>query len=316
MSITIIACALLIVTLITVFLFKNKAPITFGNIMYNIPYKNNQKLDILLPTKHMFKKSPIIFYIHGGAWLIGDKLGINYCRINGAINNLRGQGYTIICPNYTLGKKGKSPFPDCILDIYEAIDWVKINAKHYNLNTDNIGLIGESAGAQIAMMIAFLEPISSNGKYGKTNINFLIDLYGPCDLTTLYNSPVIKNLNVRLNKFLKITRNDVRVEEYIFGFNPDQDRDKAETLLKQYSPVNFLTKNNFPTLIIHGNEDQMVPVDQSKVLKSKMDSLGNSSEIHIFEGMHHSMRKANQYQKDSIQELITDFVLKSYKENN
>ena len=137
-------------------------------------------------------------------------------------------------------------------------DWAKKNAQRYNLDVQNIGLLGESAGAQIAMMISFLDNVLISGKYGKTNFTFLIDLYGPCDLIDIYNGPIIKNINNRLNKILKITSKEVHVEQFVFGFDPSKDSIRAKDLLHQYSPINFLAKNNFPTLIIHGKEDQMV----------------------------------------------------------
>ena len=314
-AITSIVLSLTVITSIIVYFIKTNAPIISGEIMYNIEYKENLNLDIYSPTNKKIEKSPVIFYIHGGAWVMGNKLTINSNRINGAINTLRENGYTVICPNYTLGKKGKSPFPDCILDIYDAIDWAKKNAKRYNLDIKNIGLLGESAGAQIAMMIAFSDSTLNSKKYSETKFNFLIDVYGPSDLATIYYSPEIKKLNNRLNKFLMLTNSNINLEDYVFGFDPAQDSIKAKNLIEKYSPVNSLSKNNFPTLIIHGTNDQIVSVEQSIVLKSKMDSLGIVNEIHLIDGMDHSFRKATQVQKDAIQLLITDFVLESYKNN-
>jgi len=313
----IIIVTVLIIGIITAgFLFKNKAPIITGNVKFGIQYKKGLKLDIYAPTKTIFKKSPVVLYIHGGAWVIGNKLAINYNRFNESIRQLRENGYTIISPNYTLGRKGRSPFPDCILDIYDAIDWTKNNAEHYNLDIKNIGLFGESAGAHIAMMVAFSDLTLKNKHYKKPHINFLIDIYGPSDLINMYNGTVIQNINDRLNHLLKITKKKIFIEDYIFGFNPESNNTKTKAILEKYSPLNFLAKNNFPTLIIHGNKDQMVPVEQSIALKLKMDSIGNTSEMYIIEGMHHSLRNADQIQKNDIQTSIIDFVLKSYEKDD
>lgn len=293
-GITITALLLIVPASITGYLFYTNAPITNGKVIYNISFKEELKLDFYAPTKRIFEKSPVIFYIHGGAWIIGSKFTINSNRFNGAINSLRENGYTIICPNYTLGEKGKSPFPNCIEDVYDAIDWAKKNAKRYNLDIKNIGLLGESAGAQIAMMIAFSNNSLDRKKYGETKFNLLIDVYGPSDLAAIYNGPEIKKLNNQLNKFLRLTNSSINLEDYVFGFDPAQDSIKAKNLIEKYSPVNSLSRNNFPTLIIHGKNDQIVSVEQSIVLKSKMDSLGIVNETHLIDGMDHSLRKATQ----------------------
>ncbi|WP_100612959.1 alpha/beta hydrolase [Confluentibacter lentus] len=313
---TIISLFLIVTALIAGYLFYTNAPITNGKVAYNISFKENLEIDIYAPTKTIFKKSPVIFYIHGGAWIIGDKFTINSNRFNGAINSLRENGYTIICPNYTLGKKGKSPFPSCIEDVYDAIDWAKKNAQKYNLDIQNIGLLGESAGAQIAMIIAFSDNHFKKQKQEKIKFNFLIDVYGPSDLISMYNSPEVENLNNRLNKFLSLAGDPINLKEYVFGFNPEEDKSKANVFLENYSPLKFISKKNFPTLIIHGKEDQIVSVKQSEVLNSKMNSLGLKNEIHLFDGMDHSLRKATQKQKDTVQLLITDFVLKNYNHKN
>lgn len=313
---SLIAIVLIVSVSIVGYLFYTDAPITKGNVSYNIIFKENLKLDIYAPTNSKFEKSPIIFYIHGGAWIIGDKFTINSNRFNVAINNLRENGYTIICPNYTLGEKGKSPFPNCIEDVYYAIEWAKKNAQNYNLDVENIGLLGESAGAQIAMLLAFSDYHLKTLKSEEIKFNFLIDVYGPSDLVSMYNSPEVENLNNRLNKLLNLTGNSINLKEYVFGFNPEEDKNKANTFLKNYSPLKFLSKKNFPTLIIHGKDDKIVSVKQSEILYSKMNSLRLENEIHLFDGMDHSLRKATQKQKDSIQLLITDFVQKNYKHKN
>lgn len=316
MGLTIAILLLLVTVLITGYLYSTNAPITNGQVSYNIRYKEQLKLDVYAPTKKIFEKSPVIFYVHGGAWIIGSKFTINSNRFNGAIHNLREQGYTIICPNYTLGRKGKSPFPDCITDVYDAVDWAKKNAQLYNLDTQNIGLLGESAGAQIAMMIAFSDYHLDNKKDNETRFNYLIDVYGPSDLASMYEGPEIKNLNNWLNKFLNLAGKEINIEEYVFGFNPAEDRIRAKNLMEHYSPIKFISKKNFPTLIIHGKEDKIVSVEQSLSLNSKMDSLGIVNEMHLIEGMDHSFRKATQIQKDTVQSLITAFVLKSYNHRN
>lgn len=314
-TIGIVALFLLLVAGITYFMFRYHAPITSGTIEFGVPYKDDLKLDIYTPTQTIYKKSPVVFYIHGGAWIIGNKITINNGRFNGAANTLREKGYTIISPNYTLAEKQKSPFPECILDIYDAIQWTKQHAELYNLDTCNMGLFGESAGAHIAMMIAFPSTTLAPEKYKKTSFNYLIDVYGPNDLEGIYHSELAMKLDSTLTKLPPSLRARFDLKQYLFGFDPSRDSVKVKEMFAKYSPMHFLNPAIPPVLIIHGTKDQIVPVEQSIVLKSKLDQLAIPNEMHLLDNVNHGFIHSNQQQADSTQAWIANFVLKHYKSN-
>lgn len=295
------------------FLFGNDAPIISGKTEAGVVYKNELKLDLYRPTKNVFEASPVVLYIHGGAWIAGTKGSVNFNRVNGAINTLRDKGYTIISPDYSLAGEGRSVFPECILDVYDAIQWTKANASVYDLDTTNIGLMGESAGAHIAMMIAFPDTTLQRTKYEKTSFSYLVDIYGPNDLTDLYRGESVEKIDASIRKVSKVFGSTFNIKEYVFGFDPAKDSARAYELLYRFSPMNILTWKKFPVLIIHGKGDQVVPVEQSIKLKTKLDELGIPNEIHLLDSVDHNFRKATEQQKDSIQTWISDFVGRSYR---
>ena len=294
------------------FLYKNDAPIISGDVERGVPYKNDLKLDIYFPTKKVFEKSPVVLYLHGGAWIRGSKDAINFNRFNGAVNTLRDGGYTIIAPDYSLAGKTKTVFPDCILDVYDAIEWVKSSASKYELDPGNIGLLGESAGAHIAMMVAFSPTTLQPEIYNKTRFNYLIDVYGPNDLTDVYRGKTLEKIDSTLKRVSKIFGSEFNIKEYVFGFDPSKDSVRAGELLNKFSPINVIEKTRMPVLVIHGKSDQIVPVHQSVTLKQKMDELGISNEIHLMDSVDHNFRKASREQLDSVQTWISDFVMRSY----
>jgi acetyl esterase/lipase len=303
----------ILVMITTNFIFRRKAPIISGTVEYGVEYKNGLNLDVYRPTKNVFKASPVVFYIHGGAWIRGTKSAINFDRFNGAINTLREEGYTIICPDYSLAGKGKSVFPQCILDIYDAIDWAKKNAPVYDLDTANFGILGESAGAHIAMMIVFSETPLNADKHEKTKFNYLIDVYGPNNLTDIYHGQALERIEASMKKVSKIFGSEFNIKEYVFGFDPSKDSLRAKELLYKYSPINTLSENETPVLIIHGKKDQVVPAEQSLILKQKLDSLGIPNEMHLLDSVDHNFINATGKQKASLQKWVSDFVLKNYQ---
>jgi acetyl esterase/lipase len=305
---------LLVSTVLTArFLFHNEAPLTSGDVERGIKYKNDLQLDLYLPTKKVFTSSPVVVYIHGGAWIGGTRAAINFNRFNGAVKTLRENGYTIVAPDYSLAGKNKSVFPDCILDIYEAIEWTKKNASTYGMDTTNMGILGESAGAHIGMMIAFPETTLQPERYTKTKFNYVIDVYGPNNLRDIYDGRAVERIDASLQKISRIFGSEFNIKEYVFGFDPSKDSARATELLYKFSPANLVRENKTPVLIIHGKKDQLVPVEQSMKLKSKLDSLGEASEIHLIDGVDHNFINASHSQKDSLQVWISDFVIRTYK---
>ena len=161
-----------------IYLFANQAPALYGEVLYHIQYNDKQTLDLYLPTKDIYEEKPVLLYVHGGAWVGGSKEVLSADRFNGAINDLRANGYAIVSINYTLASARQSPFPGCIIDGYQAIEWIKNNKDTYGFDLNNIGVLGESAGAHIAMMLAFTDPGDLDLDYQRTNFKYVIDVYG------------------------------------------------------------------------------------------------------------------------------------------
>ena len=252
-----------------IFFYKNDAPITYGKMKYNIKYTANHKLDIYFPTMKIYKKSPVLLFIHGGAWISGRKEIVNLNRFNGAINILRDHGYTIVSPEYTLARDGNSPFPDCIKDGFEAINWIVNHADSLQLDIDNFGIMGESAGSHIAMMNAFVDPSKFGLDYERVKFDYLVDIYGPKDLMHLYHFQTVDSSKALMQIFPTSIQKRLDLPKILFGFNPKLDSVKTTQFASLYSPINYINKENaIPTLMIHGTKDQLVPYEQSLVLKS------------------------------------------------
>lgn len=295
------------------FLYSREAPITQGEIEYQLSYKEGLALDLYEPTQNLYELRPVLVHFHGGAWIGGTKEAINNARFHGAINALRAKGFVVISPNYTLAESGKSPFPKCVEDALDVMKWVEEHAEEYSLDLQNVGLMGESAGAHLAMMAAY-----ANGKeFGISYsypINYLVDVYGPVDLRALYvDSEIRKELTARIDNFPAPIKKGLDLSQYLFGFDPQSDTTKAWAFAGKHSPISYFESDAPPLLMIHGDIDRVVPYQQSVLLQAKADSLGIVNEIHKLEGSDHGFIGATATQRDSVQKWIEDFVLTYHK---
>ncbi len=291
------------------FLTTAEPPILKGEVEYGIEYKPELELDVYFPTHRIYEKSPVVLFLHGGAWVTGRKESLNLKRLNGAINGLRENGYTIVAPEYTLAREGKSPFPDCIVDSYDVVQWIVEHADSLQLDLGTFGIMGESAGGHIALMTAYAKPQDFGLGYQKVSFDWIVDVYGPTDLTSLYQSQTVDSLNAVLAELPSLIREPLDLPKLLYGFDPRIDSVKRIEMSKKYSPISYLTPDAPPILIVHGTEDIVVPIEQTILLKEMYDSLGISNEVLILDGVHHGFFFASDEQKESVQKTIPKFVL-------
>lgn len=296
------------------FFFKRTdAPILQGEVLFNIEYKDGLELDLYQPTNEAHTKNPVLIYYHGGAWVSGNKITANNDRFNDTFNDLRENGYSIISPDYTLAEFKKSPFPDCIIDAFDVISWIENNANKYNFDTNNVGVLGESAGGHLALMVAYAD-VAKFAKPHAISLNYVAAIYPPTDLAQLYED--MEDLREQVDESTSALPTQLQehfdINQYLFGFNPEENTLKADSMANLFSPINYLNKDIPSTLIIHGNKDQVVPLSQSVILKEKIDSLGLNLEMHILDGVDHAFMDASSEQKEQSQNWISEFVLKHY----
>ncbi len=300
------------IVLSTWYFISTDPPIIIGEVTRNIEYKPGLKLDVYHPTEQVYDKTPVVLYIHGGAWIAGTKEGLNFNRFNDAANKLRESGYAIVSINYTLAKANQGPFPACVDDAVDAVTWIHENADTHNFDLNNLGLFGESAGAHIAMMIGFGHPEVYLSDRDDVEFKYVVDIYGPNQLRDIYNAPLVDALYSTLGKLPARMQSQLDFPRYIFGFDPKQDTARAVEIMDRFSPYNYVTPTAPPTLLIQGDADRVVPVAQSVKLQAKLDSLGVETELHIVEGADHAFANATPEQKTILQAQIVDFIRSHY----
>lgn len=257
----------------------------------DIVYKNTNnvplKLDIYLPTKQVYKLSPVILYVHGGSWAYGDKSIPS--TLSPILDTFREEGYTIISTSYEL-MRNKENFEKQISDVKDTIRWIYKNNSTYGLNTNEIGILGISSGAHLSLLASYSDDDEFIDDDDLSNysskIKYLIDFAGPTDLNFLNTA----NLNYDLSKiFISISN--------------------KEDLTKKYNPINYVKKSNPNTLIIHSNLDATVPYESSKELYDKCIQENANAQLITLNSSVHDLSNISSDDITSISQGLLKFVI-------
>ncbi|MBW7892299.1 MAG: alpha/beta hydrolase, partial [Chitinophagaceae bacterium] len=159
----------------------------------DVTYKTTEsgeslKLDIFLPESLTTTTYPVLLYIHGGAWVRGNKnMNEPYFRKalrEAALKN----GFAVVSINYSL-LNDSTRFPAPIADVKDATRWIYAHAAAYHLDTLNIGVLGESAGSHLALLTAYTNDETWEGDKNledhASNVNYVINNCGPTDINSL-----------------------------------------------------------------------------------------------------------------------------------
>lgn len=266
-----------------------------GTIMYsNLPYANDtlkkHLLDIYLPS-NAGKNTPLIVWVHGGAWMMNDKYAdMGYMK--NTIKAFIDSGYALASVDYRFSTD--AVFPAQIQDCNQAMEYLYQHAEQYKLDRNRIAVIGFSAGGHLASLMALSNNNTVKEFYHdgiKTNfrIKCALDFYGPADFVVLAGSP-----DTSINN----ARNPVAI---LLGALPLERPDLA----KRASPVTYVDKNDPPFLIVQGEKDQSVPYTQSKLLSSWLTIAGVKNQLIIVPNAPHF---GEMFDADYIRKRIFNFL--------
>ncbi|HLN03532.1 MAG TPA: alpha/beta hydrolase [Bryobacteraceae bacterium] len=219
----------------------------------NVPYgsKNGPelRLDVYEPAGHTQGHSAVVL-IHGGGWTSLDK-----STMRGMGQFLARSGFVAFAVDYRLLQGNENRWPAQLDDVQRAVRWVRANAAKCGVNPERIGAFGHSAGAQLAALLG-MEDTRDNSDPAlaaySSKVQAVVDVSGPTDLTTDHDGDGAAFLTHFLGT----------------------DYSKDPKVWRDASPAFQVAKGDAPFLIVHGVEDQNVPIAQAQELFQKLQSAG------------------------------------------
>ena len=237
-----------------------------SDLEYAVVDGQSLKLDLHLPEA---KNTPVIVWVHGGAWRAGSKSDM-------PLGLLVAQGFAVASVDYRLSTV--APFPGMIHDIKAAIRYVRGKAGEYGYDADKLGVAGSSAGGHLAALVGVtnghkqLEGSEGSCLNQSSDVRFTISLFGASNLMTILSQSKPQGLKMR-----------VPALQLLLDGQPDEKPDLA----KLASPVQHLDPKDPPLLLIHGDADPQMPPEQSQELAEACNKVGIKVRLEMLPGAVH-----------------------------
>jgi acetyl esterase/lipase len=222
-----------------------------------VRYCNGQEARITEPTG-AHNAAPAAVYVHGGSWVSGDDNTGGFI-INGIGPALVDQGFVVVSLDYRLGPRAH--WPDQIVDVKCAIRYLRANAARFDIDPDEIGAWGQSAGGHLVALLGTAGPSAGwdTGAYAdqSSGVQAVVDMAGPSDLLTLGNQGAA---TLVAGTFI-----------HLLGNVPHK---QVGADLKRASPTTYVAAGDPPFLILYSNNDQIVSPKQSLELAWDLGAAG------------------------------------------
>jgi acetyl esterase/lipase len=238
--------------------------VVIKNRVYRTDGASPMRLDVyMLPpgARQAGARVPAVLAIHGGSWVGGSK-----AEYGPQLARLAQAGYVVFAADYRLARPGARSWPAALDDLRAAVRWIRVNADEFHVDPAKIVALGSSAGGCLALLLGGI-PAPSDAGQVSSQVQAVVSFYAPSDLVTL-----VASRNLSHDPALLFT-----------GTGGAQRR--AE--LDDASPINHVSRNHAPTLLIHGTEDRWVSLEQSRRLDEALAHTGARHRLLVVPGARH-----------------------------
>jgi acetyl esterase/lipase len=240
-------------------------------VQADIPYAQSSAGEPLRLDLHMPDAAapPLLVWIHGGAWENGNKSAM-------PLAPFVERGFAVASLDFSPASKAR--FPGQVHEIKAAIRFLRAQAKRYGYDADRIGVAGASSGAHLAAVVgtsnghAELEGALGDHRDESSAVHAIVSYFAATNLTTILAQSTPFGLNIREPA---VTR--------LLGAAPKD----AEPLARLASPVFQVDRDDPPLLLLHGDQDPQMPINQSHELEGAYEREGLEVEFIVVHGAAH-----------------------------
>ena len=261
-----------------------------ADISYGIVDGHDLKLDLYLPTD--VANPPLLVWVHGGAWRGGSKDRL-------MTTEFVEQGYAMASVEFRLS--GDAMFPAQIHDIKAAIRFLRGNAATFGYDASRVGILGSSSGGHLVALVGTtnghdkLEGAVGDYLDQSSDVQAVVSYFGASNLTTILHQSTPHGLSVR-----------VPALDLLIGGQPE---DKHE-LARLASPVFHVDETDPPLLMLHGDQDPQMPINQSHELHNAYKEQGMPVQFEVIHGAAHGGAQFSDEKRNALVKTFLDKQLR------
>jgi acetyl esterase/lipase len=252
------------------------------DVIYGRKFGTALTMDVFAPKKGA-NGAAIIFCVSGGWFSSHDSINPFF------VTDFVKRGYTVFTVVH--GSQPKFTVPEILQDMHRAVRFIRFKAKDYKVDPERFGITGASAGGHLSLMQG------TAGDKGDPKAKDAIDRVSSRVQAVACFFPPSDFLNWGVPGHMLDTRTvqvpfkaalDFReMDEKTRMFVPVSDQERYRAIIKQISPITHVTSETPPTLMIHGDKDTLVPLQQAEVFAAKLKESGVPVELIVKKGAGH-----------------------------
>jgi acetyl esterase/lipase len=252
------------------------------DVIYGRKFGTALTMDVFTP-KEKPNGAAVIVVVSGGWFSNPDNINPNYCA------PFLKRGYTVFAVVH--GSQPKYTVPEIIEDMHRAVRFIRHNAKDFKIDPDRIGITGGSAGGHLSLMIGTTgkdgdpkakDPIDR----GSSKVQAVACFFPPTDFLNFgEKGKELINRQLQPPFTAAVDYHEFNKEKALYI--PVTDEAKLRDITRDISPIYHVSETSAPTLIIHGDKDALVPLQQAEIILEKYKEKKVPADLVVKKGAGH-----------------------------
>lgn len=254
------------------------------DVIYGRKFGTALTMDVFTPKEHA-NGAAVIFAVSGGFVSAHEMIHVQ------SFDRLLNRGYTVFAVVH--GSQPEFTVPEILEDMYRAVRFIRHNAKRFHIDANSIGVFGASSGGHLSLMLGLAAPgpkpdAKDPVDQESSRVQAVACFFPPTDFLN-WGQPgrdLIQALNEELAAFkppFDFRESDPQTHQ----FRVILDHERRLQIARDISPINHVTSDDPPILVIHGDSDKLVPIQQARVLEEQMKKAGVTFKLIVKPGGGH-----------------------------
>lgn len=237
-----------------------REPVRLRDVVYG------RKMGVAL-TMDVFKPAPSVKPSGiGVVWMVSGGWVSRHEAINPGLSKFfNDRGHTVF--QVVHGSQPRFTLPEIVEDIHRAVRFIRGHAAEYGVDPERLGICGGSAGGHLSLMMAAYGSVGDPSAKDpidrlSSRVNAAAAFYPPTDF-----------LNYGKQGQRALSYEELRPFWHVFAVPANATEEQRDTAARTFSPLYGLSKESPPILLIHGDADTLVPIQQSQEVMDKLEAL-------------------------------------------